>query len=105
VRGIHRREVLREAAHDDQPLMPPHLTAARWLARPLQCQLGGDDCRSPLLEVVDELREHATLLFELEAEGASERQVLVRGRAKRAHDFTSGQAKASGLSRSRSTRA
>jgi hypothetical protein len=97
--------VQREAAYHHEPLVPPHLACTRGLARPFQRQLGGDHLRVPLLEIVDELQQQATLALELEAEGTTDLQVLVCCFVQRAHDFTSGQGSASVLRRSRSTRA
>jgi len=93
--SVERLQVAGEAAHDRQPLMPPHHARLRWLRRELQRQLDGDQRFPALREECDELRQHAAVLGQLVPERAAHRQVVVDCLCERDHRSLPGHGSAS----------
>ena len=104
-RGVDRREMAREPAHDRQPLTPIVRVRARRHARPLERQLGGDPLSARPLEELHEPFQQPAVLGHLEPEPATEAQIVSQRFAKRhaAPPSCDGHGRASARSALRST--
>ena len=103
VAGVDCVQVPGEAAHRAQAVRPPELPSGGRLPSPCHCPLGGHRVDFGLLQVGHELGQEMPRAFQLEAQTAAQREILVQTFDQRAHAGSPGQGCASSRSRVRST--